>query len=99
MSYPAGNLPNAGAVADFQRFTRPSKSLAFTGSGSDVDLTTSTLAPCAIEFFCTTSGTFIAQLVGDSATQNYGTVAAGATITGVFGLIKGTSTASGILRA
>jgi len=97
MTYPVGGLPNAGYLAN--QFI-PYKSKAFTGGGSDMDLTdpVNGVTPCASALYITGVGNIVARLAGDSAEQTY-PVAVGQVLLGAYTLLKGSSTASCIAWA
>jgi len=98
MGFPVGYLPTLGDINSLGFRTRPWKSIAYT-AGAVLDLTDPAhgVNPCALEFYCTTAGNFVAQLAGDSAMQTY-PVTVGQTLFGAFVLTSATSTAAGILR-
>ena len=102
MAYPAGPLPTAGERAGFSQRVVPTKSVSFTGGGSDLDLTdpANGLNPCATEFYVTTAGTLVARLAGDSADRTYGSanLPVNTVVKGLFTVIRSTSTAAGIVR-
>jgi hypothetical protein len=98
MAFPAGYLPQTGDLNALCFRTRPSRSVACP-AGAALDLTdpANNVNPCALEFYCTTAGNFVAQLAGDSSVRTY-PVTVGQTLTGAFVLTSATSTAAGILR-
>jgi hypothetical protein len=89
MTFPVGSKPTGQAVA---AAAVPFKSVAFTGGGSDMDLTdpANGCTPCAFELYATATGTIVAQLAGDSSPQSY-PVSQGQVLQGAFVLIKSTS--------
>lgn len=98
MSFPVGNLPNATHLQDLSAAIIPTKSIAFTHGGSDVDLTDSAngMTPCAVGFYASGTGNLVAQLPGDSSTRTY-PVTAGQVVAGAFVLVSGTSTVDGVI--
>jgi len=107
MAFPVGALPDPGQISILQDVQCPFKSAAFTGGGSDLDLTdpTKLCVPCATEFVCTTTGNLVAVLAGDVGPAPYSSpvshtyaLTAGNVLKGIFVLAKGSSTANGIFR-
>jgi len=98
MGFPVGYLPTLGDINSLGFRTRPWKSVV-CAAGAALDLTNPAngVNPCALEFYCTTAGNFVAQLAGDSAMRTY-PVTVGQTLFGAFVLTSATSTAAGILR-
>jgi hypothetical protein len=98
MAFPVGGYPSVAQIVEYSHVEKPSKSVAFTGGGSDLDITdpANGLAPCATDFYCSATGSLVAQLAGDTGTRTYA-VTAGQVVTGLFILIKSTSV-SGIVR-
>jgi hypothetical protein len=92
MAFPKGALPSNDSLSGFCERTTPTKSIAFTSGGGDLDLTdpTNNLTPGATELFCTGAGSVIAQLAGDAAPQTY-VVVASQVLRGMFVLIKSAS--------
>jgi hypothetical protein len=92
VTYPVGSLPDAGYLAN--QFI-PFKSEAFTGGGSDLDLTdpANNVAPCASALYITGAGNLVARLAGDTTEQTY-PVTVGQVLLGAYVLLKGSSTAN-----
>jgi hypothetical protein len=104
MTFPLGGLPDSGTISQ-AGVSVPSKSVAFAGGGSDLDLTNLFGQKCAFEFYVTVAGNLVAALAGDVSaafvptTQTYIAVTVGQVIKGAFVLLKSSSTCSGIARA
>jgi hypothetical protein len=100
MAFPAGRLPNAGELQTMAMIQRPGKSVVFTHATSDLDLTdpANKLTPCATQFEVTAAGILIARLAGDTADRTYPTAAIGTIITGLFVVIRSTSTCDGLAQ-
>lgn len=97
MAFPAGRLPNQDEVRIFSGVQRPAKSLPLT-PGTEQDLTdpANKINPCCTEILVTTAGNIVGRLAGDTVDRTY---AAGiGTLTGLFVVIRSTSTAVGIIR-
>lgn len=99
MSFPAGPLPTVGMQLDLAMRQGGTKSIVFAHGGSDLDLTDPANKfemSAASSFYCTASGNLVFQLAGDSATRTIA-VAAGQQFHAVIVLVKGTSTADGVV--
>jgi hypothetical protein len=99
MTYPVGGLPTRIQAESFSNIDCPTKSVAFTHAGSDLDLTdpANGCTPCATSLYALGTGNLICRLSGDTSERTY-PVVAGTQINGAFVLIKSTSTADCIAR-